>query len=188
MVEGKNNLENEAEIVGRAKTDDAAFEILYNHYFPKIYGYVFRRIGNREAAEDIVSNVFLKVFSNLKKYEDRGFTFGSWVYRIATNSLMDHYRRNKPGMEVELEEKDGENFSDNNQITSVEQKQDRAAIEKVLQKMPERYREIINLRFFAELEIEEIAVTLKISKPHASVLLHRALNKFKSVCGNDFAE
>jgi RNA polymerase sigma-70 factor (ECF subfamily) len=181
-------LADEKKIVEQAKSDEAAFGVLYDFYFPKIYGYVFRRIGNREAAEDIVSNGFLKVFSNLKKYEDRGFTFGSWVYRIATNSLMDHYRRNKPGMEVVLEEKDGENFSDNNQAASIEKKQDRAAIEKALLKIPEHYREIINLRFFAELEIEEVAVTLKISKPHASVLLHRALNKFKSVCGGDLAK
>jgi RNA polymerase sigma-70 factor, ECF subfamily len=183
----KTVLENEKNIVEQAKTDEAAFGVLYDFYFPKIYGYIFRRVGNREAAEDIVSNVFLKVFSNLKKYEQRGFSFGAWLYRIATNNLMDHYRRHKPGAEVCFDEAVADDPAGDDSSAIVEQKQQRAAIEKILRKLPDRYRQIINLRFFAELEIEEIAAALKISKAHASVLIHRALNKFKSECGDDFA-
>jgi RNA polymerase sigma-70 factor, ECF subfamily len=179
MAEFKNNLENEVEIVAKAKTDDAAFAILYDHYFPRIYGYIFKRVGNREASEDILSATFLKAFANLKKYQSRGFSFGAWLYRIATNNLMDHYRRNKVTAEVGLEEATASDPAQDDLIAGVEQKQDRAAIEKTLDKLPSRYREIIQLRFFAELEIFEIAETLRISKVHASVLIHRALKCFK---------
>jgi RNA polymerase sigma-70 factor, ECF subfamily len=176
----KNILENEAGIVARAKNDDAAFEILYDFYFPRIYGYVFKRLGNREASEDILSATFLKAFINIKNYQSRGFSFGAWLYRIATNNLMDHYRRQKPGAEVELEEEVAGEISADDPAAAVERKQERQAIEKVLNQLPARYREIIQLRFFAELEIEEIASALKISKTHASVLIHRALKSFKN--------
>lgn len=180
MEGAKNILENEAEIVAKAKSDDAAFEILYNFYFPRIYGYVFKRLGNREVSEDILSATFLKAFTNIQKYQSRGFSFGSWLYRIATNNLMDYYRRQKPGAEVNLEEAAAGNLSGDDPAAAVEHKQERAEIEKVLNKMPARYREVIQLRFFAELEIEEIASALKISKVHASVLIHRALKCFKN--------
>ena len=179
MEEAKINMENEAEIVERAKTDDAAFEILYNHYFPKIYGYIFKRTGNREASEDILSATFLKAFTHLKKYQSRGFTFGAWLYRIATNNLTDYYRRHRPGAESELAEADGAESSGENPAETADKKQERAAIEKVLTKLPGRYREIIQLRFFAEMEIFEIAETLNLPKTHVSVILHRALGCFK---------
>jgi RNA polymerase sigma-70 factor, ECF subfamily len=186
METRKNILANEAEIAAKAKTDEAAFEVLYNHYFPRIFGYIFKRLGNREASEDILSSTFLKAFTNLKKYQSRGFSFGAWLYRIATNNLMDYYRRQKPGMEVELEEANAGELSGADPAAVVAQKQERAVIEKVLNQMPARYREVIQLRYFAELEIEEIAGALKISKVHASVLIHRALNKFKSECKDKF--
>jgi RNA polymerase sigma-70 factor, ECF subfamily len=173
-----NFLTSETEIVERAKTDEAAFGILYDFYFPRIYGYIFKRCGSREACEDIVSTTFLKALANLKKYEPRGYTFGAWLYRIATNNLADYYRKNKPETRVELNEAEG---SDDGQGFTGEiiKKEERAAIEKALRKIPARYQEIIHLRYFAELEIEEIAGALKISKAHASVLIHRALKCFK---------
>lgn len=179
MTERQELLENEAEIVERAKTDEAAFGILYEHYFPRIYGYVFKRVGNREASEDILSDVFLKAFTHLKNYQSRGFPFSAWLYRIATNRLCDHYRKNSRGAEVELAEADGSIGGAGDPAAEMEKKQNRAAIEKTFNCLPERYREVLQLRFFAELEIFEIAATLKISKVHASVLIHRALKCFK---------
>ncbi|MDP1709664.1 MAG: sigma factor, partial [Candidatus Komeilibacteria bacterium] len=64
----KEVLENEAVLVEQAKNNDEAFDILYRFYLPKIYGYVLKRTGRVEAAEDIVSETFLSVFCNLKKY------------------------------------------------------------------------------------------------------------------------
>lgn len=174
----KIKLENEAEIIERAKTDEAAFGVLYDFYFPRIYGYIYKRTGNREVSEDVLSATFMKAFANLKKYQSRGFCFGSWLYRIATNNLMDYYRRNKT-LEVSLDEVENSFVDGENQSEMIEKKQQRAAIEKVFLRLPERYKEILQLRYFAELEIEEIAETLKISKVHASVLIHRALKCFK---------
>lgn len=120
----------------------------------------------------------MRVFTNLKKYESRGYSFGSWLYRIATNNLMDYYRQHKIA-ELTLEDNDVKELDENGPVAAIEKKQNLVAIEKTLSKLPERYREIINLRYFGELEIDEIADVLKISKVNASVIIHRALKCFK---------
>jgi len=97
-------LEHEAELVERAKTDDRAFTILYDYYFPKIYGYIYKRVGNFDLAEDLVSSIFLKVFTNIGAYKEQGYSFSAWVYRIATNKLIDHYRKAGQKKVVSLDE------------------------------------------------------------------------------------
>jgi RNA polymerase sigma-70 factor, ECF subfamily len=169
--------ENEAELVEKAKVDDQAFGQLYEHYFPKIYRYIKRRVSTHEIAEDLVSQVFLKAFGHRQNYQSRGFSFGAWLYRIATNVLTDYYRRSAHGDISDEETIAKEPTADS--PAAGEQLTDRAAIEKVLNKMPARYRQVINLRYFAEMEIGEIAAVMGLSKTHTSVILHRALNCFK---------
>jgi len=86
-------LENEAQIVEMAKKDDQAFEVLYDFYFPKIYGYIYKRVGSFDVAQDLVSITFIKVFNNLDGYQYKGYSFSAWIYRIATNNLIDYYRK-----------------------------------------------------------------------------------------------
>lgn len=166
-------------LVERAKTDDASFEQLYNQYFPKIYGYVLKRTGQRETAEDIVSVVFIKVFTNLKSYRYRDCSFGAWVYKIATNSLVDHYR--KVGRKPEVLPEEMPEIRDAKQDLGValEAKQERAVVREVLKKLPARYEEILNLKFFAELSNQEIADSLGLETNNVGVLIHRALAKFE---------
>ncbi len=166
-------------LVEQAKTDDAAFEQLYNQYFPKIYGYVLKRTGQRETAEDIVSVVFIKVFTNLKSYSYRECSFGAWVYKIATNSLVDHYR--KVGRRPEVMPEEMPEIRDDKQDVEValEAKQERAVVREVLKQLPARYEEILNLKFFAELSNQEIADSLGLETNNVGVLIHRALTKFE---------
>lgn len=174
----KNFLENEIEIVEQAKNDEAAFEILYNHYFPKIYGYLFKRVGNHETVEDLVSVTFLKVFSNLQDYKHQGFTFGAWVYRIATNNLTDYYRKQGKKKEVDIEEvaelKD-HSLSPEEIANGL---YNRKIIAKVLVNMPDKYQKIINLKFFGEKTNVEIAEILGVKENNCRVLTHRALKNF----------
>jgi RNA polymerase sigma-70 factor (ECF subfamily) len=171
-------LANEAELVEQAKTDDQAFEVLYRHYFPRIYGYLFKRTGNREVTEDLVSETFMKVFCNLKKYEQRNFSFGCWLYRIATNNLIDYYRQAGRRAQVNLE--DIQELKDYGatpeEIAGLAQ--NRELVKKALGKLKGRYQEVLHLKFFAELSNIEIAETLGLSVNNTAVLVHRALKKF----------
>ena len=172
-------LENEVELVELAKKDDAAFETLYNHYFPKIYGYVYKRTGNKEVAEDIVSATFLRVFTNLHKYTHKGHSFGSWVYKIATNKLIDHYRKTGKQKHVDIEGA-GPIVDDNaSPEVHVEIKIRGEDVRAVLCQISPKYQHILHLKFFGELKNTEIAEVLGISPNNAGVLLHRALKQFQ---------
>ena len=174
-------LENEHEIVEQAKTDDGAFEVLYNFYFPKLYGYVIKRVGHREVAEDIVSGVFIKVFTKLNTYQKRECPFAAWIYRITTNALIDHYRKAGRNVEVTVEEFPDVADNGQNPEMNVALLEDQRRVRAVLEELPAKYQEIIQLKFFADLSNTEIAETMGISANNAGVLLYRALQKFEKV-------
>lgn len=73
--------------------DRTAFGTLYEYYLPRIYRYLYHRTLNRETAEDLTSRSFLKALDKLESYSPRRGSFSAWLYRIAGNSLIDHYRR-----------------------------------------------------------------------------------------------
>ena len=176
-----NYLENEPEIVEKAKYDDAYFEILYNHYFPKIYGYIFKRTGNHEIAEDLVSDTFMKVFANLNKYTHQGHTFGAWIYKIATNRLIDHYR--KAGRQKEVDIQNIAEPADTRKRPEflAAQSQDRILIQFVLNKLPEKHQKVLYLKFFNEMSNIEIGEALGTNPNNAGVMIHRALQNFQNI-------
>src|SRR6266508_4251595 len=95
----------EWDLVKRAQEyDEAAIESLYQTYYPKIYSYAFLQMGNVQAAEDLASDVMLKMIESIDKYRFRGLPFGAWVFRIARNRLIDLHRLRRRRGEVDLSE------------------------------------------------------------------------------------
>lgn len=171
-------LENEQELAEKAKTDDTAFEILYAHYFPKIYGYVYKRVGNQETAEDIVSEVFMKVFAHKEKYVFKNCSFGAWVYRIATNAVIDFYRKKSNKKNVDLETVIETHGVETTLNADVDRTYDAQIVRTALESVSEKYRRVLYLRFFGEKTYEEVAEILDINVNNARVLTHRAIQSF----------
>jgi RNA polymerase sigma-70 factor, ECF subfamily len=78
-----------------ALTDPLAFGELYDLYYPKIFNYILRRIGEVAIAADITSDVFFKVMKNLVKFEWQDIPFSSWIYKIASNEINTHFRKKR---------------------------------------------------------------------------------------------
>jgi RNA polymerase sigma-70 factor, ECF subfamily len=171
-------LENEADLIEKAKKDDSSFAVLYDFYFPKIYGYIYKRTGSRETAEDLVSITFMSVFTNLHKYNHEGYTFGAWVYKIATNNLIDHYRKQAKRKNVDIENITEPAADQDLPADYAEVQQNRQTVLLILPKLNKKYQKILHYRFFAELETREIASAMSISENNCRVLLHRALKSF----------
>ncbi len=175
-------MENEDEIVEKAKSDDAAFGVLYNHYFSQIYGYLYKRTGSHENTEDLVSTTFMKVFCNLKEYKAKGGTFRAWLYRIATNNLIDYYRKTSKRKDVDIEKISEPRAEDRLEPEQyAESEQNRVLVQEALKELPERYQKILYLKFFGELSNIEIAESMGISANNAGVVIHRALNNFQKI-------
>lgn len=82
----------EPTLVANAKADPQAFGILYERYIDRIYAYIYKRVGNAQDTEDLTANTFYKALNKLNSYEERGYPFSAWLFRIAHNLVANWYR------------------------------------------------------------------------------------------------
>lgn len=182
MGQDLENLKSEQEsiLVEKAKTDNDAFAELYDSYFPQLYGFVLKRIGQKEVTEDIVSVVFIKVFTHLNGYKKKDCSFKSWLYRIAVNAIIDHHRKHSVKKEITVEEFPEIVDDNQDQEQMLRKMENQKIVQSLLDEMPSAYQKILQLKFFSELSNLEIAEVLDVSPNNVGVLLYRALKKFKA--------
>lgn len=174
-------LAQEQALIERAKADEAAFAELYNRYFSEMYAFMMKRLGSREIVEDLVADLFLKVFTNLAQYQPQGCSFRAWLYRVATNLLIDHTRKASVRREKTVEEFPEVVDHAANEHEKYARSEESEKVRVVLKTLPERYQNVLQLKFFAELSNTEIAEAVGDSANTVGVLLHRALKKFEEV-------
>ena len=164
----------------RTKKDSAAFGELYDLYVEKIYRFVFFKINNKEEAEDMVSDIFLKVWNYL--IENRKKEVGSFsglIYRVARNSVIDFYRQRANKQECSLDSV--VLMADDDNYEKIEINHEVEQIMKVVKKMKQEYQEVLLLRFVEDLSTSEISVILDKSNTNVRVTLHRATKKLKEL-------
>jgi RNA polymerase sigma-70 factor (ECF subfamily) len=174
-------LQEEQQLVERAKVDSEYFGRLYDHYFPKVYAFIAAKIYDRDDAEDLTGDIFVKILENLHSYEWRGLPFGAWVFRIARNTLNDYYGRYAKTKTKSIEEAYG--ISEDEEKTSPHKKaaQEELAekVKEVLKDLPERDLTVVQLKFFAQLSNREITQVTGHSESNVAVILYRTLRKIK---------
>lgn len=162
-----------------SRKDKDAFAQLYDFYIDKIYRFIYFKVSNQAVAEDLTSQVFLKIWQHAVEGNIRsGNTFQSLVYTTARHTVIDYYRRNQESQNVQLEnahdiadEKDlAKEFDDKTSLSEIEVK---------LKSLKSEYAEIIILRYINELSIKEIAAIVNKKKGTVRVTLHRALQALK---------
>ena len=139
---------------------EASFEELVRRYQRPIAAYVYRMVGDYDAALDLTQEVFIKVYASLSRYRPE-FKFSTWIYKIAHNAAIDHLRRHATREAVASSEPDRAEATVESRRLSPEQESERAErcleIETVIQMLPAPYRELILLRHSQDLSYEEIA-------------------------------
>jgi len=149
----------DAELVERAAAGgEESFEELVRRYQRPIIAYVYRIIGDYDAALDLTQEVFIKVYGSLRRYRAE-YKFSTWIYRIAHNAAIDHLRRvaaRDAREEVERRERHLSSRAPNPEQER-ERNERRAEIESVVEQLPPAYRELIILRHAHDLSYEEIA-------------------------------
>jgi len=190
MSEENNlTLDEEKKLVEAAKIDRNAFSTLYEIYFSRIYNYIFRRVSDPDLADDLTSQVFMKVLENIQKFEWRGAPFIAWIYRIAFNVIASNYRKNKHLSGVDLEDVkflivDKEASPLENLKEQEDLREDQVQykeIKNALHKLKSKYADIIALKFLEEKSNSEIAQILNISEGNIRIRLFRALKKLKKI-------
>ena len=93
------------ELIQKAKASRDDFGVLYEKYFDQIFLFIFKRTGHMDRSGDICQTTMFKAMMNIHNYEDRGYPFVTWLYRIASNEVNSYFRKSKKQAEVEIHEK-----------------------------------------------------------------------------------
>jgi RNA polymerase sigma factor (sigma-70 family) len=163
--------------VQEALASPDALEDLCSYYVPRIYNYVLRRVGRVQDAEDITSVVFEKVIVNLRTFDGSRASFSTWIYRIATNTVTDHYRSRSRKKETPLD--DGVEQVGPMGEADLERTELYLGLLDLMDQLPAKYREAVALRYFAEMRVQEVAETLGITESAASKRVLRGLDELK---------
>jgi RNA polymerase sigma-70 factor, ECF subfamily len=171
----------DAEVVGlveRAQGGDAqAFAALYDRYVDQTFGYVHRRVGQRQVAEDLVGDVFLRAYRRLSTFEWQGVDLGAWIMTIARNRVHDHFRSARFRLERTTEEvRDDPTPSGPDDPERVAVARDTTrALGEALERLKHDHREIVELRFVHDLSVAETAAVMDRSVGATKALQYRAL-------------
>ena len=181
----------EKALVERARSDPQAFGLIFDEYYRAIFGYILRRTANVEVARDISAEVFLKALRSVSRFQWRGVSISSWLYRIASNEVAAYFRDRKYEgdsldelREVALfEPPESQDMLE--EIVTAEREVERHAdflqVQKLLERLPQRSQEVIALRFFEGKRIKEIAEVLGKGEGTVKSLLSRALDQLRKL-------
>lgn len=175
MIEGEHNLIQRAK-----KGEKECFGQLYDHYITPIYRFVLVKVNSKAEAEDLTHEVFLSAWQNIKGYKHKGFPFSSWLYQIARNKVIDHYRTKKIHTSFDSLDEDILKI-----VGVAEEKMDKMLnLEKVkeaIAKLSPEQQDVVIMKFVEDLSNEEIAQALKKSEGAVRLLQHRAINNLKQL-------
>jgi RNA polymerase sigma-70 factor (ECF subfamily) len=172
----------DALIAEAAKSDPGAFGELYERYHTRVYRYVYHRLGNQADAEDVTALVFMKALEALPSYQPRRNGFAPWIFRITRNAVIDHYRRQRKQSALE----DAEHITDFADPMGVAlRNEERIELHALLEHLSPDQRDVVLMRYAADLTFPEIASSLKKNEPAIRMLLHRGLRKLKAVLDDE---
>jgi RNA polymerase sigma-70 factor (ECF subfamily) len=178
MSEIRQSEQSDAVLVARARDGDShSFGCLYQRYVDPIYRYLFVRLGDSREAEDLTEDVFFRSFRALGSYHERGLPFSAFLYQVAKNVLIDHYRQQKGEVQLERSEPAVETLRplDDHVIRDEQMTELRRAMDD----MPSNYREVIILRVILAMPTNVVANWMSLSEGATRVLLHRALTSLR---------
>ncbi len=171
----------EKQLAKKAKSGDRqAFTELIDIYKDRIYHMAYRMVNNREEAEDIAQETFIRVYSNLDRF-DEAYKFSTWIYRIATNLCIDRIRKKKAQFSLD-ESLDGEEGLDGysrlatNQLTpemEVVQGELQNEVQHAIQSLPSKYRSIVILKYLQDLSLAEISEITNLPISTVKTRIHR---------------
>ncbi len=161
-------------LVERAQTGDReALEELYLIHFDRIYGYLHVTVGNRHDAEDLTTQTFLKMLESIRRFRFRSAPFSAWLFRIAHNLAMDHFRASR---RVQLEE-DVPEPADRELSAEVAAFQSigRASMLDMIEELSPEQKEVLTLKFVFDFSNADVATILGKTEGAVKSLQHRAL-------------
>ncbi len=171
------------DLVVRARTDRDAFGALFDRYYPRVVRYCLRRLPDRAGAEDVTSEVFLRVASHIGEFAGRTESdFRRWLFRIATNAVNAHLRQTLRRQELWTRAAQSGRLDGRRASPAGSAEHDRLdwpAVQAALLELDERDQTIVSLRYFADCSHEEIGDVVGATAGAVRTALSRAIARLR---------
>jgi RNA polymerase sigma-70 factor (ECF subfamily) len=175
---GKAASDDDRPLIERVrKGDQDAARTLYERYFDRIYNYVYARLGRVEDAEDLAIDTMTRSLTRLDLFQDQGVNFSSWVYRIAHNATIDHYRRHGKVTLVPLDTATLPQTADPSELAL--ERLSNEDLRAALADLTDEQQQVLILRFFQDLTAAQVAEIMGKSVGAVQALQHRALGSLE---------
>jgi len=170
----------EAMLVANAATNPDAFALIYDQYFPRIYNYIRFRIGDQHLADDLTSQVFVALLAKISTYQQNRGIFASWLFAIAHNIIIDHYRKQKVNQVVFLADfNHKQNRPHAKPEDTVLAKELRQDLFIALDGLNDRERNLLGLKFWSGLTNRKIAELTGLSESNVGIIIYRAVKRLR---------
>jgi RNA polymerase sigma-70 factor, ECF subfamily len=179
FCEKSNSKENRRVKLAKAG-DRNAFAQLYDQYMDAIYRFIYARVSGKMVVEDLTSQVFLKAWENIASFQERGLPFRAWLYRIARNTVIDHYRTAKFHDSIELLPTD-EPALNVNAEDHLELHFEEEELVEAMEQLTEDQRQAIRLKFLEGLSTQEVADEMGKRKGAIRALQMRGLQTLSKI-------
>jgi len=183
------NLSDEKLIESYSKGEGQALEILIKRHLTPVYNFILCYVKDAPAAEDVTQEVFVKVWKNLKRFKPE-YKFKSWLYEISKNTCLDYLKKNKALTFSELDKFDDNFYAecllDDKSISPLEIASlsgDAGIINSAMEKLPEKYKTTLNMRYQQGLKFREIAEILQESIDTIKTRHRRAIIYLRKLIG-----
>ncbi len=183
MVSNTNKNDELGALVRKAAAgDELAFGQIYDLYFEKVYRFVYYRVNHSETAEDLVAETFIRVWNKIAKISDAA-AFQAWIFQIARNLVVDHYRARK--ITVDIAELENVLEYEDNIIDQANLGFDQKKLLEALKQLSTDQQVVIKLKFIDELDNDEIAKILDKTEGAIRVIQHRAIAQLKELLNHN---
>ncbi len=173
--------DNESYLVRQAQSDASAFAPIYEFYFPRVYNYVRYRVHDPQIADDLTAQIFERTLANMQRYHANQSPFGAWLFSIARNITNDHFRAQKRRRWFSIDNLFNHPATDPPPEHALADNDQKQQLLWAVSRLSERERDIIGLKFAAQMNNRQIAVILHLSEHNVATILYRSIRHLRLI-------
>lgn len=171
------------------KGNESAMEILVKRYYDLVHSYIYRTTNDYNISYDITQDVFIKMMKNLDKYNSKHGKFQSWLLKISVNTTKDYFRSKTYTQRSESYDIENHQIEDkSNVIDIVSKKEESIKIKEAIEKLPNRQKEAILLKYYNDLKIKEISNITGDNENTIKSRLFNGVKNLKKLLGGEIFE
>ncbi|MEW9122848.1 MAG: sigma-70 family RNA polymerase sigma factor [Thermotaleaceae bacterium] len=175
------SMSNSSEKTEQHLNKEEAFACFFDAYYKRVYNYIYYRVHSQDIAEDLTSQVFEKMMYKIEQYHQDKSPFEVWMFAIAKNVVHDHFRSLKKSKIFSFSIVEGLISRDRTPEDTVLMAESKDQLMKALQGLNQKEKNIVALKFGANLKNSEIAKVLKLTESNVGVILYRTMKKLKMI-------